>query len=150
MSDDVLLAVKDYLSLFEQVPVSGTEDLEELVRVLDRLSLCAHRGPEGTPGDDMDPPDSRYAALRLAAERRFPSLGFYPSADPSTSYDEAEILYGDAYDDLADIASDLSEVAWRWTNVGPDDAIWYFKLLYRSHWGNHLHDLRRYLHAKMY
>lgn len=56
-------------------------------------------------------------------------------------------MTGDAIDDLADIAGELQEVAWLWRNAGPDPALWQFHLLYRGHWGQHLHGLRLYFHA---
>lgn len=150
MADETLIAVQDYLALFDEIPASEMDDLEKLARILDRLAVCIYCDAEGSPGEDKNPPDTSYSDLRKAAERRFPTLGYYPYVDPSEPHDTAELLVGDAHDDLADIARDLTQIVWRWKNVSPEDALWYFKLLYRSHWGNHLHDLRRYLHARIY
>ena len=59
-------------------------------------------------------------------------------------------MVGDAVDDITDIVGDLSEALWRYTAVGPDDAHWYFRFSYETHWGRYLHDLRSYIYAKQF
>jgi len=56
----------------------------------------------------------------------------------------------DAADDLEDIRSEMSETAWRWENIGPADAAWYFRFSYEHHWGRHLQGLRSYVHALLF
>jgi hypothetical protein len=51
-----------------------------------------------------------------------------------------------AASDLAEIASDLSEVLWLFENASHNDAVWDFRFGYQSHWGRHLHEVRTYLH----
>ena len=62
--------------------------------------------------------------------------------DPTTT--------GDAVDDLTDIVHDLSDVAWCWDHTGPDEAIWRFRFGFQTHWGQHLFNLRSYIHAALY
>jgi hypothetical protein len=58
-------------------------------------------------------------------------------------------MSGDPIDDLADIVGDLSHVIWRYENVGPDEALWYFHFHFQAHGGRHLRELSLYLHALM-
>jgi hypothetical protein len=57
---------------------------------------------------------------------------------------------GAGWDDLADITSDLREVLWCWENTSEADAAWHFRFLYQIHWGRHLHNLRSYLHMRLF
>ena len=79
---------------------------------------------------------------------RFPSLGYYniPSTI-SVNVGEAEMHTGDALDDLADIANELSECVWRWQNNSENDALWHFRFSYETHWRSHLRSLQLYLQA---
>lgn len=99
--------------------------------------------------DDYDPPDRSYEEAREIAARAFPSFGFYADVTPEP-ISAPDVIVGDAIDDLADIAVELQEVEWRWTNTSPEDAAWAFRFGYQSHWGKHLHNLRRYLHDRQF
>jgi hypothetical protein len=79
---------------------------------------------------------------------RFPDFGFYSVADPGDL--PGEVLVGDAIDDLCDIARDLREVRWLADHGHEADAIFAFRFGYQSHWGQHLHDLRRYLYFRQF
>jgi hypothetical protein len=123
---------------------------EELARALDELAMAYHEAPEGSPADDhREPPRGNFRQRYAGLGKRFPKYGIYAVADPVEPLDQRR-LAGDAIDDLADIACNLEEVIWRSENIGPDDAHWYFKFLYRSHWGRHLRELSYYLHAKIW
>jgi len=119
-----------------------------LAQELDALALMVR---EATYGDlaeeDASPPRSDYQARRAHIAARFPKLGWYGTADPCAV--PAEPLVGDAIDDLADILSDLEEVVWLAEHVGLDDAHWYFRFAFFSHWGRHLRELALYLHARL-
>lgn len=58
-------------------------------------------------------------------------------------------MIGDAINDAADIASDLSNAIWRWKHTSEADALWHLELDYRTHWGRHLNDLRWYVYELM-
>ena len=110
--------------------------------------MAYHDAPEGTPAeDDREPPSRIFQEQYAGLGKRFPRHGYYPVADPTEPLNK-EHMVGDAIDDLADIVGDLEEVVWRSENIGSEDAHWYFKFLYRSHWGKHLRELSLYLHAK--
>lgn len=120
---------------------------EKLAEALDQLALTYHQAPEGQPADDdREPPEWDIKARHAALGERFPQLGMYAVSDPSEVTNDKAVC-GDAIDDLTDIERDLSEVVWRFENMGAEDAHWHFKLLYRSHWGMHLRELALYLHA---
>ena len=112
---------------------------------LDQLS-SAYAAVVETPffdGEDaLDHHD--YEATCERVRQAFPKFGFYavvaPAPDP-----EAEVMMGDAIDDLADIASDLEPIAWLW-DQGRQAKPLGISNPYRQHWGTHLHDLRRYVH----
>ncbi|WP_299295408.1 DUF5063 domain-containing protein [uncultured Erythrobacter sp.] len=52
-----------------------------------------------------------------------------------------------ATSELAEIANDLTKVLWEFKNGAEADAIWEFRFGYQSHWGDHLHRVRHYLHG---
>lgn len=140
-----IAAVRDFLAL---VGAGEPPSDERLAEALDQLAIAYHHAPEGEPADDdRDSPEWNFKARYAALAERFPNLGIYAVADPTEAIND-EAMCGDAIDDLADIERDLSEVVWRFENIGAEDAHWYFKLLYRSHWGRHLRELALYLHAK--
>jgi hypothetical protein len=120
---------------------------EKLAQALDELAMAYHHAPEGEPSDDDREPPARDHKERYAALcERFPHLGLYAVADPREAINE-DGMCGDGIDDLTDIENDLAEVVWRFENLGPDDAHWHFKLLFRCHWGRHLRELALYVHA---
>lgn len=138
-------AVSRFLSLLDQ---GGPVGDEALARALDALALAYHDTPLGRPSEsEAEPQRDEYKIVRQRVEKLFPDLGLYGTADP-LEVPNQETLVGDAIDDLTDIALDLKEVLWRWQHLGEDDANWYFRFSYQTHWGHHLHGLRFYLHAK--
>lgn len=140
-------AVRAYLALLREPPSTVREAVRVLARTLDQLSLAYHETSVVGVKDDSEPPAlASYDELRVLAARAFPDFGFYAVARPH-EVPPSEALLGDAIDDLADIARDLIEVEWRWRNNGPADATWQFRWGYQFHWGRHLLDLRRYVHA---
>jgi hypothetical protein len=159
--DDILAAVKGYLSVFERPLTTGerkpqrltTGEREAALRLaLDRLALASHFA--ATPFDDedhADPPGEGYDELRARIAPLFPELGLYNVArDLETNVGATEVLVGDAIDDIVDIARDLSDVARRWETTSVADALWHFRFGFRSHWGQHLRSLQLYLHARAY
>ena len=149
MSSPPLIAVvRSYLDLLEQ----GTADasIAALAEALDRLALACHAIGEAEPVDEASAPRSDYQAYRRLAEQRFPDLGYYNDA-PILRADigTAQLDIADAIDDLADIACELAEVRWLWEHAGPGAAAWQYKFSYQTHFGRHLHSLRRYVHDLM-
>jgi Domain of unknown function (DUF5063) len=139
--------ILNLLELLEnEIPI----EVESLELALDKLALMYHSVSEISDDENEYPeaPVRDYSRWRELLGKRFPSLGYYniPSSI-SVSVGEAEIHTGDALDDLADIANELSEVAWRWQNNGESDALWHLRFNYETHWGSHLRNLQMYLHA---
>jgi hypothetical protein len=137
-------AIQEFLSVaLEAIPA----ELDALAPALDRLALAYSETPAGAPSEREEAsPERDHTSLQHRIVARFPALGFYAVADPLTVPPDPPTL-GDAIDDIADIVIDLSEVLWRSATMGTDDARWYFKFSYESHWGRHLHELRSYIHA---
>ena len=142
--------VLNLLELLENEANKIPVDVETLQLALDRLALVSHF--VDTIPDDKEEysgePVRDYTQWKVLAETRFPGLGYYniPSKI-SVTLGEAEIRMGDAIDDVADIANELSEFVWRWHNNSENDALWHFRFSYESHWGSHLRSLQTYLHA---
>ncbi|MFT3989668.1 DUF5063 domain-containing protein [Aestuariivirga sp.] len=139
--------IRDTLHLLLDGEPPSTEQLAE---ALDRLMAALHASPAGDVAETAaelphQPYDERYFALK----RRFPDFGLYAIADPS-DLSLATPMTGDAIDDLADISTNLEEVLWRAEHIGIEDALWHFRFLYQTHWGQHLRELALYLHAKIY
>ena len=127
--------------------MEDTPTIAALARSLDELAIAYYSTPPGLPDEDAsDPPEPALTYASIGA--RFPELGFYGVASPAEL--TGSVMLGDAIDDVLDIARDLSEVIWRFENVGSDDANWHFRLLFQCHWGVHLRDLARYLHEKQF
>ncbi len=143
-------SIISFLELLENEKSNTSIETESLEFALDRLALISHfvSNISDTGEEYSEAPVSNYARWRALAEKRFPSLGYYniPSKI-SVSVGEAELHTGDALDDLADIANELSEFVWRWQNNSENDALWHLRFSYKTHWGSHLRSLQMYLHA---
>lgn len=137
---------RDFLALVWEGP---PPDDAALGRALDRLLAESHDVLEAAPaGTGGDPPDLDGTALYREAGDRFPDYGFYPVADPLGAVTD-DLVLADAIDDLVDLTRDLREVIWRDAHLGPDDAAWYFRLMF-FHWGAHARGLALYLHARRF
>jgi hypothetical protein len=142
--------VLDLLKLLENGERKNPIEIESLELALDKLALASHFLGD-FPEDENEYPETPirdYSRWRELIGKLFHSLGYYniPSTI-SVRVGEAEMHTGDAVDDLADIANELSDFAWRWQNNNENDALWYFQFSFETHWGNHLRNLQMYLHA---
>lgn len=149
MSDDALLAlIHEYLDL---VTHGGGDVVARLELLLDRLALAVAEAPDVSDAAEHPEPDTAgYATWRARACATFPDFGYYNCVRPvTTEIAAADLVTGDAIDDIADIAEDLEEVCLRWAR-SRDDAIWYLKDMYLHHWGEHLRELQLYLHMNRY
>lgn len=140
-----------YLNLLRSAPTDPRERQLELAASLDRLVNVYNKAPavELNSEEDDDAPNVDPTQFVEQAEASFPELGFYPDVNPVEGLDQ-EIGQGSGLDDLMDIAIDLTEVLWLLGQRRVDSAIWQFRWGYQNHWGDHLHDLRRYLHKVLY
>lgn len=91
--------------------------------------------------------NSNYQNIQENIKSNFPEFGFYNIVlNPKDNISGAEIVLGDAIDDLNDIIIDLLEVKWRLENNSFDDGIWYFKFIFENHTKFHILGLLNYLH----
>lgn len=140
-------AIRAYLDLLtgEPAPDGG---LERLAEALDGLVGVYHRLPgDSEPRyDEMEPQAGDRPRLFQLAAATFPQMHIYPDVDLI----DGEALTGFAIDDLGDIAGDLTEVLW-WLEQGEEaTAIWEYRFGYEHHWGEHLHDVRRYIYSLLF
>ena len=146
--DALLALLHEYLDL---VTHGGDDAVARLELLLDRLALAVAEAQDVfDEADHPDPVTASYEMWRERACATFPDFGHYNVARPvTTDIAAAELMVGDAIDDIADIAKDLEEVSLRWSQ-SRDDAIWHFKHMYLQHWGEHLRSLQLYLHMNRY
>ncbi len=146
---DIRAAVSEFLELLEHGRGEVKANVSALEIALDRLALAYHFSEDVFDDvDQPDPPDTDRDRLRRLAVERFPGFGYYNVPGEITEkIMEAEMVVGDALDDVVDIARDLSDVAWRWEHTSAKDALWHFRFGYEHHWGWHLRNLQLYLHA---
>lgn len=122
--------------------------LATLAKALDGLVQAYNSAPETEPDEFGDAPRQDVQPMLSAISDAFPSIGLYADVDPTGDFTQ-EMWTGDAIDDLSDIARDLADVIWYFEKRRPETAIWDFRFGYQSHWGRHLHDVRRYLHSHL-
>ncbi len=146
---DIRKAVDDFLDLLENGKGSEKENIRALEFALDQLALASHfLDDEFDEVAYPDPPTQNYNQLRDLAVRRFPKFGFYNVPSKITAQVmEAKMQVGDALDDVADIACDLSKVVWCWDHTSETNALWHLSFGYEHHWGEHLRNLQLYLYA---
>ena len=141
-------SVLNFLELLKNE--SSNSSIASLELALDKLALIYHFVGE-IPDDENTYPDSPnrdYSEWREIIAKNFPKFGFYniPSTI-SVKIGEAELHTGDAIDDLADIANELTDFIWRWENNSENNALWYLGYSYEIHWSSHLRNLQTYLCA---
>ncbi|HKP62750.1 MAG TPA: hypothetical protein VJV78_38705 [Polyangiales bacterium] len=123
---------------------------QRLGLVLDQLALAQHFVEYDFDSKEHgEAPRRDYDELRRLAAQAFPDFGYYNVALPLLEeIGNAQCGVGDAIDDLADIARDLYDVAWRWSNTSVDDALFHFQHGFRAHWRDHVRGLQLYLAAR--
>ncbi len=140
--------IRDFLDLIEgEASVADRE--ARLALLLDRLALAQHfAGPSVDRADYPEAPRRNADELRSRVCERFPNYGFYNLPEAVVeNIGESSCVVGDAIDDLAEIAADLYEIEWYWSNTGEENALRYLQLSYRTHWQEHLRGLQLYLKA---
>lgn len=139
-------SIQAFLQFMADPPSDRVERGLTLERHLDRLAWVRHElGSAFDERDLPDPPAKDYAATRTALESRFPGFGWYHTVSKVRQEDgEAEVEFGDALDDLADIQGDLEAFQWRWEHNSHDDALFHLRTL-MPHWMGHVRGLQRYL-----
>ncbi|TVZ10483.1 hypothetical protein JM80_3033 [Cellulophaga sp. RHA_52] len=102
--------------------------------------------------DKKDYEDYEYAGQNKIRENvisNFPSFGLYHNLSELNKIEnKADLVVGDAVDDLTDIILDLLEIKWRAETNSESDAWWYFELIFYSHTQQHLIDLLNFMKHK--
>lgn len=146
---DLALPVRNFLELIKAPPASKRARLQVLAMALDHLAYAYHGLTETDFDYDVtDHPADWYQKVYQEISARFPELGFY-SVVESKGIDEAPVL-GDAIDDLIDIEAELRDVLALWDLGSQQAAANQYRWGYRFHWGRHLLDLRKHLHALLH
>lgn len=151
--EDLRVAVSHFLDLVVNGRGEEEENLDALVVALDMLAWMQHviDGPDaGTNSNGEEPladgPDREFRKMRAIVEQQFPNFGYYSTpANPADQNGEAEMIQGDAAADLANIACELYEVAWRFQNTDEEDALRAFSGGYQQRWRTHLRALQWYI-----
>lgn len=132
MNQPVADTIHRLLDLTNQPP-QGQNDIDQLVALLDELAFLSHRiAYEFDETEYSDPPEKDlHAYLRIAQAWVPKEVGEFPL---------------DATVDLAELLMDMADLKWRFDHTSEDDALFYFELGYRSHWGHHLRGLQKSLH----
>ncbi len=139
-------------SLIGKIIVFGTHhiqsednvrDLKKLLVELYSLFLQIEVGFDETNYEDRI--SYEYCDIRKQVEVNFPNLGMYWSVhDSQKIMSDADVVVGDAIDDITDIINDLLKVKWCFENTSEIDAVWHFDFLMRSHSEQHLLDLLKH------
>ena len=147
---DMTDAVSGFIAVIEAERLTPEARLAQLAPALDRLSLAFYEGSdiENAP-NEAKPPERDYAAQRQMVAARFPDLGYYGSAPPGEGLD-ADVVIGDAVDDLTDIYSEMLDVAWCLAHASLEDAVRLFRFGFTHHWGRHVCDLRGAVHYELF
>ena len=102
--------------------------------------------------DEKDYEDYEYVGQNKIRENvisNFQSFGLYHNLSELNKIEnEADLVVGDAVDDLTDIILDLLEIKWRAETNSENDAWWYFELIFYSHTQQHLIDLLNFMKHK--
>ena len=156
-SNDVKIAVSHFLELVVNGRADERENIRALIVALDMLAWMQHvvEVPEAFDPEESDTnasqeaPEREYDKMRALVGQQFPSFGYYSTpANPVDQNGEAEMITGDAVADLANIACELYEVAWRFQNTDTNDALTAFSEGYRQSWRSHLRTLQWYIERR--
>jgi hypothetical protein len=148
---EIRAAIEGFINLLENGLNDEQANIHALELNLDNLALAYHFAEVVFEDYDSEASSPDYNQLKHLAISRFPGFGYYNEPKNITEkIGEADILIGDALDDIADITRDLYEVLWYWENESEKVALWKFCFGYEHHWGAHLRSLQSYLYAVLY
>ena len=138
--------IKRYLALFDgqETPTSQSA----IVQALDDLVQAYFALPEVEPASDGQTTPSSFdeRAFARKAAQSFENDDIIWFIDPQGGPDQGPMC-AFASEELAEIANDLARVLSEIDNAGDVDAAWEVRFGYQTHWGEHLHRVRSYLHG---
>lgn len=145
-TNDVKVAVSHFLDLVVNGRGDEEENVQALEVALDMLAWIQHVVEPSLEHEHPDAPPREYDKMREIIAQQFPSFGSYRSpTNPHEQNGETATVVGDAVHDLADIALELYEVAWRFQNSSEADALWSFTRSYKERWRTQLRILQWYM-----
>ncbi len=98
-----------------------------------------------------EPPSFDYDKIAKNVQFNFKKFGYYNiPLEITENIGETGLSVGDAVDDLSDIIRDFLGINWYYENTSLGNAIWYFKFLFKTHFGLHLINLMMYLHNYLF
>ena len=128
---------------------SDNKELEVQKLLVELYSEYLNLNAEFDDGDFKEEPTFDYDSIKKIVETNFPDFGWYYSVWESHKIiPDADLVTGDAIDDLTDIIKDLLEVKWCFENTTEKNAKWHFCDLMRIHSEQHLVNLLKYLKDK--
>ena len=138
--------INEFLEIIDNDLFPANEN--HFIKSLDNLALSTNDLDnivfDGT--EYPDGPDLIYNEIREVVNKKFPNYGYYNIPSKITEeIAEAEIIVGDAIDDISDLYRDLKKIKWKFENTSQMDALWNFQYGYNTHWGWHLRDLQWYV-----
>lgn len=100
--------------------------------------------------EDFDEvPSFDYDSIKKNVEANFPDIGWYHSIrDSHKIMPDADLVAGDAIDDITDIIKDLLEVKWCFENTSEKNSKWHFCDIMKNHSEQHLVDFLKYIKDK--
>lgn len=152
-TDNLKVAVSHFLDLVVNGRGDEEANLRDLIVALDMLAWMQHVVNDSEADDSAAPPqagpDREFKKMRTIVEQQFPSFGYYSTpANPTDQNGEAELIRGNAAADLAEIACELYEVAWRFQNTSEADARRAFAGGYEKRWRLSLRTLQWYIERR--
>ena len=147
----ILIKQIDQLSEFGKNPnVQNENKVLELKKILIHIySEYLNLKSVFDENEYPEEPDFDYKEIRKNLLGNFPDFGLYHVAyDCHLIKKDADLIMGDALDDLTDIIKDMLAVKWKYENTSIDDAKWEFDFSMRNHSERHLVNLLKYLKEK--
>ena len=128
---------------------SDNKELEIQKLLVELYSQYLNIKADFDDGDFEEEPTFDYDSIKKIVEANFPDFGWYHSVWESHKIiPDADLVTGNAIEDLTDIIKDLLEVKWCFENTTEKNAKWHFCDLMRIHSEQHLVNLLKYLKDK--
>lgn len=144
--DDVKVATGQFLDLVVNGRGEERENVEALELLLDMLAWMQHLNEPISEEVDAEPPEREFDKMRALIGEQYPSFEPYEApVDPTRP--KSETTRRHAVEDLADIACELFEVAWRFQNTTEADALRVFAHGYAQRWRTSLRRVQWYISA---
>lgn len=100
-------------------------------------------------GNFEEEPSFDYDSVKKNVQANFPDFGWYHSVwECHKIVPNADLVTGDAIDDVTDIIKDLLQVKWCFQNTSEKNAKWHFYNIMRIHSEQHIVNFLKYIKDK--